>query len=155
MAQSNFSQSIAAGATGQLALSGPQRILSCINSDVVELTAGLAVVIAPGVASGPNQVFGAKLPVDDTEKLLGIVMLETGRLPDTLEVSSPIAVVAQGVVYVSPIEDVAAGDPAFVVMSGPDAGKLTKHPGAGVAIPAKFLGDAPKNTIVALEINLP
>lgn len=152
MAQSTFSQNIAAGAPGQLALSAPHRILSCINTGTVELLPGYAVAIEGSSGNNANEVFGVQAPVASTDKILGIVMLETGRLPDSLGVASPVAVVAAGTVYVIPAAAVSAGDAAYVVST---TGQLTNVSSGNIALPAVFRGNSNGSAPVAVEINLP
>lgn len=138
-------------ADGELA-----NIISKLNTDTVVIPYGKAVV-----RDGDG---AAKLPVAGSvaANFVGVAVRELNRSYQATEafgavVAKDFSVLTAGVIWVTALEAVASGDPAFVRVGATGTGDFAKSAGAdatlSVAIPgAKFVSTGAAGTLVKLSI---
>lgn len=147
--QTSVAASIAGAFDGQLASSGTLTIESAIA--VVDLTAGKAVAIDS--TSGAFPVLKVSVPNNSADKILGIVLNDTGKGPDQLTAGRAVEVLTKGKVWVTPAVSVTPGQLAYAV---PTTGALTNtdNSGANILI-GRWLGNGGTSTRTVLEVAIP
>lgn len=144
--QSTYATSFAAGFAGMLANGETQNRIS----RTVEDAAGIAFGKAAFRGSGDHGVTATPA----TATFMGIVIADAGQVPgvgetaDTIAQYQTVALLNEGVIYVSASVAVADGDQAYVTSGGAITNVLTSN----TAIPAKFDATTSAAGIVPLRV---
>jgi hypothetical protein len=132
---------------GMITPGGTTEIQSRIAEDAVEF--GTAVV------RGTNLKRGVAKPTADTEEFMGFVAFNQ-NVSGNIAVDDDVSLVTKGSVAMTVVAavTVAPGEPAYVVASGADAGKVTNVSTSNIATGAVFGSAKVNDDLATVRIDL-
>ena len=168
-AQLTYTQNHSAAYAGDKANSDDMTVKAGLNTDVVELPYGRAVVLGAALASpGVNDPSSCILPVDANSVFLGVNLHSQAHNPNNTNgvlVGDMLNVMTKGLVYVEVEQAVTPASAVFfrhtlagATGTSPALGKFRTDADTAKALAvtnARFRGTAAAGGIVALELNMP